>query len=292
MTLRLGTLAYPVTRVGSLDAWATKLDVLVAEGARNADLLLMPEYACMETAAALGADGDPADELSAVANAAATILRIMRDAARRRRVWLQPGTLPWRSGDAVVNRAPFINPDGAVAFQDKSAMTRFEAESWCVTSGAPPVVFETTWGRIGLAICYDAEFPTLVRPQVEAGAWLILVPTCTDTPHGFNRVEIAARARAMENQCHVAVAPTVGDAPWLAALDVNRGRAVISGPVDRGFPEDGIIAAGAMDTPGWTFATLDPHAIARVREDGAVRNHRDWPAQIPPPRIITPEQHP
>jgi predicted amidohydrolase len=103
--------------------------------------------------------------------------------------------------------------------------------------------------------------------------------------HGFNRVQISARARAVENQCFVAVAPTVGDAPWLACLDANRGQAGVFGPADRGFPADGIIAQAALDAPGWLFATLDPAAIATVRNNGAVRNHRDWPVPPPPARI-------
>jgi predicted amidohydrolase len=116
-----------------------------------------------------------------------------------------------------------------------------------------------------------------VRTQVEAGAWLVLVPTCTDTMHGFNRVRFAAQARALENQCFVALAPTVGEAPWSAALDHNRGFAAVFGPIDRGFPEDGVIARGALDSPGWVFAELDAARIERVRREGAVLNHRDWP---------------
>ena len=191
-------------------------------------------------------------------------------------MWLLPGTLPWRLGARIVNRAPLIAPDGRLAFQDKQVMTRFEAEYWAIGAGVPQRVFETDWGRVGIAICYDAEFPSVVRAQVEAGAWLILVPTCTDTMHGFNRVRLSARARAVENQCFVAVAPTVGDAPWLATLDCNRGRAGVYGPADRGFPEDGVIAEGA-DATGWLWADLDPARLDAVREHGAVRNHRDWP---------------
>ena len=211
----------------------------------------------------------------------------MRETARRHRVWLASGTLPWRDPDGRVrNRAPLIGPDGAVAFQDKRVMTRFEAEEWGVAPGAPPVVFETLWGRIGISICYDCEFPGLVRAQAEAGAWLILVPSCTDTLHGFNRVRLAARARALENQCFVAIAPTVGDAPWLATLDANRGYAAVFGPVDRGFPEDGVLARGTLDTPGWVFAELDPARLAMVREDGAVRNYRDWPGAVAVARAL------
>ena len=74
-----------------------------------------------------------------------------------------------------------------------------------------------------------AEIDAL-RAQVEAGAWLVLAPSCTDTMHGFNRVRFSAAARALESQCYVAVTPTVGLAPWSAALDVNRGFAAVFPP--------------------------------------------------------------
>ena len=53
-------------------------------------------------------------------------------------------------------------------------MTRFEAEQWDVSPGAPPRVMDTPWGRVGLAVCYDVEFPPVVRALTEAGAWLVL----------------------------------------------------------------------------------------------------------------------
>ena len=82
------------------------------------------------------------------------------------------------------------------------------------------------------------------------------------------------RARALENQCYVVLAPTVGAVPDSLALDQNRGAAAIYGPVDRGFADDGVIARGAFDTPGWVMADLDFAALAKVRADGQVRNHR------------------
>ncbi|MDO9706749.1 carbon-nitrogen hydrolase family protein [Paracraurococcus lichenis] len=285
--LRLGTLAWPVERTSGLAGYAAKLDRLLAEAAGRADLCLMPEYACVELGPALaGTEADEAAELRAMVQAAPAVLDTMRTAARRHGVWLQPGSLPMAEGDRVVNRAPLIAPDGRLAFQEKRLMTRFEAERWGVSPGAPPQVFETPWGRIGISICYDAEFPKHVRAQVEAGAWLVLVPTCTDTLHGFNRVRFACQARAVENQCFLALAPTVGTAPWSAALDENRGEAAVFGPVDRGFPEDGVLAAGGPDRTGWTFCTLDPARIETVRQEGAVLNHRDWPrSPLPAPGV-------
>ena len=284
--LRLGLLQYPVERPASVAAWGAKLDQWIAQAREQADLLVLPEYACVELGAALvGRDAtDEATELAAMVAHADAILAEMRATAIRNAIWLLPGTLPMRMGDRVIARAPLMAPDGRMAVQEKRIMTRFEAERWGVSPGAPPRVFDTPWGRIGISICYDVEFPKHVRAQVEAGAWLILAPSCTDSRHGATRVLVSAAARAIENQCYVATTPTVGEAPWSAALDVNRGHASVFAPADRGFPEDGVLASGPPDQAGWVFATLDPALIEAVREHGAVRNHRDWPrSPIPAP---------
>jgi predicted amidohydrolase len=283
--LRLAVSAWQVGRVDGVAGFARRLDAAVAEARGvGAELLLLPEYAAMEAARQPGPD--VVAELAEACDQAEAMLDAMRGCAVRHGAWLAPGSLPVRVGDAVLNRAPLIAPDGRLGFQDKHLMTRFEAEQWGVVGGAFPGVFETPWGRIGLAVCFDAEFPTLVHAQVEAGAWLVLVPACTDTPHGAERVRLSARARAMENQCFTALAPTVGEAPWLGTLDVNTGRAGVYGPVDRGFAADGIVAEAGYGTPGWLYADLDPARVLRVREDGAVRNERSWPDRVPPARVL------
>jgi predicted amidohydrolase len=284
-TLRVGLLQWQVRRTQGVAGWAARLDREVATAAEHgARLLLMPEYAPLECAA--GAEPDIHGELSRAIELAPAALEAAREAAYRHNVWLVPGTLPFRDGAHVINRAPLITPTGRVGFQDKHVMTRFETEQWGIDPGDPPGVFDTNFGRIGIAVCFDAEFPALVRAQVEAGAWLILVPTCTDTLHGFNRMRIAAAARAMENQCFVAIAPTVGEAPWCGALDSNRGYAAVFGPVDRDFPDDGVLARGPLDAAQWVYCDLDPTRLDAVRRDGAVRNHLSWPPAPPPCRVI------
>ncbi len=230
----------------------------------------MPEYAAFE--AAHQPAPDAGGELACALEQAPALLAAMQACAQRHGVWLVPGSLPMRLGAGATNRAPVIAPDGRVAFQDKRVVTPFEA-GWGLTGGMAPKTFATPWGQIGISICYDAEFPAHVRAQVEAGAWLVLVPAATDSAAGASRVRIAARARALENQCFIAVAPTVGDAHWLAALDMNLGRAGVYAPPDMGMPEDGIVVEGDA---GWIFADLDPARLEAVRTGGAVRNHRDW----------------
>jgi predicted amidohydrolase len=275
--MRLGLLQHVVTRHAGFGAWSASFDSRIGEAAAaGAELLVLPEYASLDAIATPAAD--LAAELVAACELHDAILEVMRGAAMRHGVWLLGGSLPQRRADGRrINHAPLIAPDGRIGFQDKRIMTRFEAELWDVQPGEPPGVFETPWGLVGVCICYDSEFPPLARAQVAAGAWLLLVPSCTDTRAGFNRVRLSARARALESQCFVAVATTVGDAPFLAALDENHGYAAVFGPVDRGFPEDGVIARGPMDTAGWVYADLDPARLAAVRSLGAVFNHRDYP---------------
>jgi predicted amidohydrolase len=131
----------------------------------------------------------------------------------------------------------------------------------------------------GVAICYDAEFPLIARAMSDAGAAMILVPSCTDSLRGYHRVRVGARARALENQCYVVHSPTVGEALWSPAVDNNVGAAGVYGPPDIGFPEDGIVAQGGLNDAMWLYADLDLTAVTRVRLDGKVLNDKHWAEQ-------------
>ncbi len=267
-----------------LDHWCE------AARAEGAGLLLLPEYAPCETAFATG--GGAAAERDAAARAAPALLAAIEAAAARHGLWIVGGTLLRRTDRGIVNAAPLVSPAGLVGWQEKHRLTRFEREAWNLAPGGLPAVFATPWGRLGIAVCYDAEFPALVRAQVLAGADVILVPACTDSAHGASRVTLSARARAIENQAIVAVAPTVGAAPWCESLDANTGQAGIYGPADHGFPADGVLAERGMGDAGLAVATIEPAAIATVRREGAVTNHADWhDGPVPPCPVISEGAH-
>ena len=183
---------------------------------------------------------------------------------------------PHVNGARPVNRATLYGPQGRIGDQDKQVMTRFEREDWNVIGAHGMRVFDTALGRLGVLICYDAEFPLLGRALAEAGVEIILVPSCTDTVAGYNRVRIGAMARALESQCVVVQAPTVGNADWSPAIDENRGAAAIYAPADGFWPESGVLAEGAMDAPGWVKAVVDLDLVAESRRNGRVLPFRHW----------------
>lgn len=274
---------YPVEQLADFATWEAKLARWIAEAAdAGARLAVFPEYGGMElTALDPATAGDLHGSIAALGALAARIDATHAALAAHHDIHILAATLPLRGADGVFrNHARLFTPGGKTGTQQKIVMTRFERESWNIGAGTPIRVFRTDLGTIGVAICYDVEFPLLVRAQAEAGAELILAPSATDTLHGWHRVRVGARARALENQCYVVQAPVVGDAEWTPSLDISHGAAGIFGPPDLGFPEDGIVAEGVLDAPGWVFGEIDLDKVAEVRRAGSVFNHAHWEEQL------------
>ncbi len=279
MTLHIASCAYPIEPLADFSAFASKQARLVAEAARaGAQLLVFPEYGSIELTSTLpdAQRGALARELRGLSTLLEPMLDVFSELARKHGVYILSPSFPAPWAGHFHNRSHLHGPGGQLGFTEKRQMTRFENEQWGVSAGTVSRVFETDLGILGVAICYDSEFPLLVRRQVEAGADLILVPSCTDTLAGFHRVEISCRARALENQCFVVQSPTVGDAPWSIPLDHNVGAAGAFGPVEQALYPTGVVAQGTLNESGWVYADLDLSAVARARREGQVYNHRDW----------------
>ncbi|MEQ1636173.1 MAG: carbon-nitrogen hydrolase family protein [Methylococcales bacterium] len=283
MSIKIASAQYDI---GFFKEWAeyqTKIQSWVTEAiSANANILVFPEYASMELASLFGEAvySSLSEQLYAMQSLHTKFIALYQNLAQQYQCLIQPGTFPLQLSDGEYrNRAYLFMPDGRYAYQDKLQMTRFENEQWLIKSGKELKVFDTQYGKIAIDVCYDSEFPLLARKQVEAGADLILVPSCTDTLAGYYRVRIGCQARALENQCYVVQASVVGTAPWSEAVDINIGAAGVYTPVDRGFPDNGILAIGELNAVQWVYADISLPSIAAVRQHGQVFNYRDWPLQ-------------
>lgn len=278
--VRIAAAQYPIERFGSLDGYRDKIERWVAEAASGgAELLVFPEYGAMEyVGAAGGAASDLARSLDVVSDAIAVLDATHSELARSHGVHILAASGPVRRNNGFTNAARLFAPSGKHGVQDKLIMTPFEKD-WGISPGRVNRVFETTLGRIGVAICYDSEFPLLVRAQVEAGAMLVLVPSCTEFVSGYHRVRSAAISRALENGIVTVQSPTVGSAPWSPSVDYNRGAAGIFVPAEHGLSDDGVVASGMLDQPGWVHGSVDLGRLEHVRASGEMRNFEDWKLQ-------------
>ncbi|MFC6639008.1 amidohydrolase [Sulfitobacter sp. JBTF-M27] len=279
--MKIATAAYPLDVLSSWDHYEDKIAQWVSEAAgQGADLLVFPEYGAMELATLAGLEvaADLEASLFAVSDRMADADQVHAKLAAEYGVHIVAASGPAASDTRPVNRARLITPSGQIGIQDKQIMTRFEAEVWDVVPGNDLQVFETALGKIGILICYDSEFPLLGRALMECD--VICVPSVTETLGGYWRVRIGSMARALENQCVTAMSSCVGDADWSDALGTSFGAGGIFAPPDRGFPDTGVLAAGVLNRPGWTYADADLSQIAEVRADGIVLNRSHWQGQI------------
>lgn len=282
--MKVALAQYPVSFLHSWQEYEDKITHWVDEASTaGADLLVFPEYASMELASLFADDIREVvlKQIDEMQTLLPEVLELHRRLAQEHRVYILAGSFPVQTAEGTVNRAHFFNPKGGMDFQDKCIMTRFENEQWGIQGGNHLKVFETKHGKVGVLICYDSEFPLLARQLTDAGADVLLVPSCTDTMNGFYRVRVGSQARALENQCFVLQSPLVGGAPWSEAIDINLGQAAVYTPPDYGFPPNGILAEGELNAPLWLYANLDLSALQEVRRSGQVFNNRDWPHQLP-----------
>ncbi|MFC4727347.1 carbon-nitrogen hydrolase family protein [Coralloluteibacterium thermophilus] len=283
--MKVAVAKYPIGRPRDFEAFAETQARLLGEArAAGARVAVLPEYLSLELAATFPAavHADLHASLAAIQQHRAAWLALYARLADELDLHINAGTFLLGIGDGRYrNRSDWFFAGGGHLYQDKLALTAFELEVGSIEPGDALGVFEVDGIRTGTAVCYDSEFPLPVRAQREAGMRLLTVPSCTDTAAGATRVRVGCMARALENRCFVAQSVTAGIAEWSPALDVNSGEAALFAPMDRGLPEDGILAATRGDQV-WAIADLDFEALEATRAEAQVAVDRDWPAQLRP----------
>jgi len=178
--------------------------------------------------------------------------------AARHGVWLVGGTIPLKANDPKKVRAACLLWDERgrrIAHYDKMHLFDVHiaqtgenyAESMTIEPGDRPVVVDTPFGKLGLAVCYDLRFPELFRAMLEQGMEVLAVPSAFTAVTGMAHWEILVRARAVENLSYVIAAAqggyhangreTYGDSmivdPWGVVLDrLPRGSGVVSAALE------------------------------------------------------------
>ena len=289
MTIVVATAKWPVGQPRDFPDFAARVSAQVCVAAEaGAQIGVLPEYLSLELAATFepAISADLHASLAAIQRYRDDWLTVFAALARDTGMTLVAGTFLLDIGHGRYrNRADLFTPQGGHAWQDKLQLTRFEKATGVIEPGDALKVFDLAGVRAGIAICYDSEFPLPVRAQYEAGARLLLVPSCTDTAAGATRVRVGCMARALENRCFVVQAVTAGEAAWSPALDTNTGEATIYAPMDVDLPPDGLLAQTQGDDV-WAFAALDLAALDASRAHAQVAVDRDWPAQVRP-AIVT-----
>ncbi len=136
-------------------------------------------------------------------------------------------------------------------------------------------VFDTDAGKVGIVICYDVEFPELSRAYAEQGLQILFVPFLTDTQNGYMRVRTCAMARAIENECYVAIAGSVGNLPKVSNMDIQFAQSAVFTPSDFAFPTNCIKAEATANAEMTIVADVDLNLLKELHNHGSVRTMQD-----------------
>jgi omega-amidase len=149
--------------------------------------------------------GEPAE--ASVSPSSAMLVEV----AKAKGVYICGGSMPEKEGDKIYNSGVAVDSQGSVLAKYRKVhlfdidipgkMTFKESDT--LTPGDRPTVFDTPWGKMGAAICYDMRFPELSMLMRAQGAKVILFPGAFNTTTGPKHYELLARGRAIDNQCFV-----------------------------------------------------------------------------------------
>lgn len=186
---------------GDLDANLDKALAYIERSREETDLIVFPETHLTGFAE----DGAAA---SRAISLDAPVFTTLHQAAERKDLAIALGFLERIDNDRCFNASVLITPeDGVLLHYRKTHLWTDERE--LVMPGDRLVCVEWRGRRIGLMICYDLEFPETARALAGLGAELIVITNGNMDPYGPVHHNLA-RARAIENQCFVAMTNRAG----------------------------------------------------------------------------------
>lgn len=185
------------------------------------------------------------------------------------------GSMPLIDQGRLYNVGYLCRRDGTIEEFRKIHITPSESFAWGMIGGNSIQTFDTDCGKIGILICYDCEFPELSRILAKQGMNILFVPFLTDTQNGFHRVKRCSQARAIENECYVAIAGSVGNLPKVSNMDIQFAQSAVYTPCDFAFPTNGIKAEATPNTEMILICDVDLSLLNELHNQGSVMNLKD-----------------
>ena len=274
--VRLGLVQWQMRRYGEFEDLIEQVEYFFdAVGDYHCDFVLFPEFF---NAPLMAGDNDEptARAIRRLAGYTPQLLERMQRYAVSYNINVVTGSMPEIADDGSVYNVGYLcRRDGTAERYEKIHVTPDEAQAWGMRGGTQLRTFDTDCGRIGVLICYDVEFPELGRLLAQDGMQLLFVPFLTDTQNGYSRVRHCAQARAIENECYVAIAGSVGNLPKVHNMDMQFAQSVVFTPCDFAFPTNGVKAEATPNTEMILVADVDLDLLKELHERGSVRNLKD-----------------
>lgn len=273
--VRLGLVQWQMRPYADLEELFRQIEYFVdSVSSYKSDFALFPEFFNGPLLAQFNQMTE-ADAMRSLAQFTPEIRNRFSQLAIRYNVNIITGSLPNLEEGHLKNIGFLCHRDGKVDSYEKIHVTPDEASYWGMQGGHKLEVFETDKGKVGILICYDVEFPELPRLLAEQGMQVLFVPFLTDTQNAYMRVRCCAQARAIENECYVAISGSVGNLPNVENMDIQYSQAAVFTPCDFAFPSNGVKSEATPNTEMILVSDVDLMLLNELHSFGSVRNLRD-----------------
>ncbi|HEY0896660.1 MAG TPA: GNAT family N-acetyltransferase [Sphingobacteriaceae bacterium] len=273
--IRLGLVQWQMRPFPSLDPLLEQIEFFVdVVSDYQSDFVLFPELLNAPLMTAYN-HLSGADAMRAIADFTIPLRNKFIEYAISYNINIITGSMPFIEDGALLNMGYLCRRDGTYDEYRKIHITPNEKSAWGMVGGDTVQTFDTDCGKIGIVICYDVEFPELPRLLADQGMQILFVPFLTDTQNGYTRVRACAQARAIENECYVAIAGSVGNLPKVHNMDIQYAQSAVFTPSDFSFPSNGIKAEATPNTETTLIADVDVDLLRELHTFGAVRNLKD-----------------
>jgi predicted amidohydrolase/GNAT superfamily N-acetyltransferase len=272
--VRVAAIQWQMRPAATFDVFRSHLKYYVdVVAGYKADFVLLPEYfnASLMSQFYPHADSD-AEAIRGLADYTDSIREYISHLALRYNINIIAGSMPYYRDHTLCNISILCRRDGTWDAQYKLHPTPEEELHWGLKGGDELKLFETDEAKIGILVCYDAQFPELSRLLTERGMQILFVPYLTDTESSYLRVRRCAQARAIENECYVVTTGSMGNIPNLGYVDIHYSQSAIFTPSDFAFPHDAVKAEATPNTETTLIADLDLGLLKELRSQGSVRN--------------------
>lgn len=273
--VRLGIVQWQMRPYQNMKDLMTQAEYFVdALSGYKSDFALFPEFFNAPLMADFNDMKEP-DAIRKLAEFTPVIVQEFAQLAISYNINIITGSMPEIVDGDLLNVGYLCKRDGNVERFEKLHVTPDEKKVWAMRGGSGLRTFDTDCGRIGILICYDVEFPELPRLLAEDGMDILFVPFLTDTQNGYSRVRHCAQARAIENECYVAIAGSVGNLPNVHNMDIQYAQSMVFTPCDFSFPTNGIKAEATPNAEMILIADVDLGQLRELHAFGAVKNLKD-----------------
>ncbi len=273
--VRLGLIQWQMRPYEDLDQLMEQVEYFVdAVSGYRSDFALFPEFFNAPLMAENNHLSEP-DAIRELAKHTESIIKRLSELAISYNINIISGSMPEVIDDSLLNVGYLCHRNGTVDRYEKLHVTPDEAKIWGMRGGTDLRVFDTDCGKVGILICYDVEFPELARLLSEDGMDILFVPFLTDTQNGYSRIRNCAQARAIENECYVAIAGSVGNLPKVHNMDIQFAQSTVFTPCDFQFPANGIKAEATPNTEMILIADVEIDLLRELNQKGSVRNLQD-----------------